>query len=118
MSNGIDIVYIKRFEKLINNENFMNRCFTLNEIEYINSKNKNKLDTIAGIYDSKEAFLKSIKKGINDYNIKDIEVLHNENSDPYIVLHNDIKKDIEIKSISVSISHDKDYAIASVLISL
>lgn len=116
MSNGIDIVYIKRFEKLINNKNFLNKCFTNNEIQYINSKNIHKLETIAGIYASKEAFLKSIKKGINDYSVKDIEILHNENSDPYIILHNEIKKDIEYNSVSLSISHDNDYAIASVII--
>ncbi len=116
MSNGIDIVYIKRFENLINNENFLNKCFTTNEIQYINSKNIHKLETIAGIYASKEAFLKSIKKGINDYSVKDIEILHNKNSDPYIILHNEIKKDIEYTSISLSISHDNDYAIASVII--
>ena len=111
ISNGIDLVEIKRFEKLINNKNFINKYFTLQEVKYINN-----INTMAGIFAAKEAFLKAIKKGINDYIIKDIEILHDANKAPYIVLHNQLKKDIDYKNISLSISHDLNYAIASVII--
>lgn len=113
MSNGIDLVYINRFKSLIN-KNFFNKIFTENELKYINFRN-NDLGTIAGIYASKEAFLKAIKKGINDYSLKDIEINHN-NSVPYITLYNELIE-YNNKNISLSISHDENYAIASVLIS-
>ena len=109
-SNGIDLVKIDRFEKLKNNNSFMNKTFTKKELEYINFRDNN-TSTIAGLYASKEAFLKALKKGLNYCPLKDIEILHNNNA-PYIVFHNESS----IKNISLSISHDGDYAIAIVSI--
>lgn len=106
--NGIDIVKIDRFKELINNETFLNKNFNNNEIKYIN----NNITTLAGLYSCKEAFLKALKKGINNYSLKDIEILHDDNKAPYIIFHNDLK----IDNISVSISHDGDYAISIVSI--
>ena len=114
ISNGIDLVYIPRLQKLINDENFLNRYFSQEEINYINGN----VDTLAGMYASKEAFLKAIKKGINKYNLKDIQVGHNDEGMPYIVLNEAIKKEIDYQDLSLSISHDNDYAIAIVTILL
>ena len=116
ISNGIDIIYINRFEKFIDDTNFLNSIFNDSEIEYI--KKHKKLDTIAGLFAAKEAMLKALKKGINNYSLKDIEILHDSNKAPYIVLHNEIKKDYNIDNISLSISHDKEYAIAIVTLIL
>ena len=113
-SNGVDLVKTDRFLSLKDNDKFMESCFTKNELTYIKKCN-NSISTIAGIYASKEAFLKAIKKGINNYSLKDIEISHNDNNDPFIILHNDLK-DISINNISLSISHDGDYAIAMVSI--
>lgn len=112
ISNGIDLVSIKRFEKFIDNESFLNSIFNTEEIIYI--KKHKKLDTIAGMFAAKEAMLKSIKKGINNYSLKDIEILHDDNNAPYIVLHGKLKEDYEIENISLSISHDGNYAVAIV----
>ena len=114
--NGIDIIYINRFEKYIDDTNFLNSIFNDSEIEYI--KEHKSLDTIAGLFAAKEAMLKALKKGINNYSLKDIEVLHDANKAPYIVLHNEIKKDYNLDNISLSISHDKEYAIAIVTLIL
>lgn len=115
IANGIDFVQIKRFEKLITNPNFLEKTFTSEELKYIQSIDNN-LATIAGIYASKEAFLKAIHQGINAYPFKDIEVFHNEDHAPSIVLHNQIKKDISYREISLSISHDGEYAVASIVL--
>lgn len=115
MKNGIDIVEINRFKELIKNETFMKKIFTKNEIEYIKKRDYS-LHTIAGLYASKEAFLKCFEKGINDYELNNIEVMHNQNNAPYIILNGKILEKLKYKNISLSISHDKDYAIASVLI--
>lgn len=112
--NGIDLVYISRFEHLMENKTFMNSIFLESELTYI--KEHPNLSAIAGIYAAKEACLKALKKGINHYSLKDIEISHNKDNAPFIIFHNDLKKDFEIKSISLSISHDKDYAIAMVSI--
>ncbi len=108
ISNGIDLVKINRFESLKNNNSFMNKTFTEKELKYINFRD-NTTSTIAGLYASKEAFLKALKKGLDYCPLKDIEILHDNNS-PYIVFHNDSS----VKNISLSISHDGDYAVAIV----
>ena len=113
-SIGIDLIKQDRFDKLKNNETFMNNTFNDSELEYIKLSNYNNT-TIAGLFAAKEAFLKSIKKGINNYSLKDIEVLHDDNKAPYIKLHNELYN-LYKNNISVSISHDGDYTTSIVLI--
>lgn len=113
ISNGIDLIKISRFDKLKNNKSFLNKVFNKSEIKYIEKSNYS-LNTIAGIYASKEAFLKAIKCGINDYSLLDIEILHDNNNAPFIKLNGQIKKTYQINNMSLSISHDGDYAISIV----
>ena len=112
ISNGIDLIKIDRFKDLITNERFMNDNFNINEINYIN----NNIETLSGLFSAKEALLKALKKGINNYSLKDIEVIHDDNNAPDIILHNDLYDLYKDYNISVSISHDNDYAVAIVLI--
>ena len=114
-SIGIDLLDHNRFEELKYNETFMNNTFTEQELEYIKSKN-NYNGTIAGLYCSKEAFLKAIKKGIHNYSLKDIEISHEENGAPFIILYNELNELYKNKNINVSISHDVDYTTSVVLI--
>lgn len=113
--NGIDLVKIERFMKLKENPSFMHSIFQEEELEYIHNHNDN-LATIAGIFASKEAFLKAIKKGIDDYSLKDIHISHDSHNAPFILLENRLKEDISFQNISLSISHDGEYAIAMVSI--
>lgn len=115
MKNGIDIVLIKKFNELKDNSIFMEKTFTNEEINYFIKTDYN-INTIAGIYAAKEAFLKAIKKGINSYPLKDIEVMHDIFGSPIIILHNELDRLIDKDNISLSISHDGEYAIASVII--
>lgn len=114
ISNGIDIVKIDRFDKIKHKSDFLNKYFCENEISYIESKNFNS-DTIAGIFAAKEAFLKALKKGIDYCPLNDIEIAHN-NGVPFIVFHNN--SSVDINNMSLSISHDGNYAIAIVSIIL
>lgn len=114
IKNGIDIVKIDRFEKLINNSNFLNNNFNENELKYLEIHNSTA--TLAGLFAAKEAFLKALKKGINNYSLKNIEITHDDNNAPSIILHNDLEDICDINNISVSISHDGDYAISIVSI--
>ena len=112
---GVDLVKVDRFEKNKSNNTFMNNIFNEKELEYIKKKNYNN-QTIAGLFAAKEAFLKAIKKGINDYSLKDVEIFHNDDGAPLINLHNELDKLYGNKIISLSISHDGEYAVATVLI--
>ncbi len=113
MTNGIDIIQINRFEKLKSNTTFMSNTFTQRELNYIEKRNYNN-STIAGMFAAKEAFLKALKKGIENCSLKNIEITHDSNNCPEILLHNELKN--LNHNISVSISHDGEYAIASVIL--
>ena len=116
ISIGVDIVYIGRISKNIDDNNrFINRVYTKDEINYCKSK-KNVSHHFAGRLAGKEAVSKALEMtwegGIN---WKDIEIINEENGIPRVVLHGEAKKVADkrkIRNIKVSISHEKEYAIA------
>lgn len=112
MNCGVDIINVNRFSKI--KSNFINKYYTKEEILYIESKGNN-IETIAGIYAAKEAFLKAIGVALDKYPLKSIEVLH-VNGRPILNISEDIKKEIDKYNFSLSISHDDTYAIAFVII--
>ncbi|TKJ17315.1 4-phosphopantetheinyl transferase [Candidatus Woesearchaeota archaeon B3_Woes] len=103
---GIDIEDISRFKKIPfdRNKSFYNKIFTNKEIEYCKKKS-NPSQHFAVRFCAKEAFIKAINEKINDYKL--IEVLIKGNK-PFIKWKN--------VNSSLSLSHDKDKAIACVLI--
>lgn len=119
---GIDIVEISRVKKSIENtgEIFLEKVFTSKEIEYCESKGKQKYQHYAGRFCAKEAVFKAVSKFLEskyDIDWKDIEVLSDESGRPYVVLHNEILNK-KIQSIDVSISHCRDYAVANCVVTI
>lgn len=122
---GNDIIEVERIQKSIEDlgENFLNRVYTKNEIEYCESKNKNKYQHYAARFAVKEAVFKAISTLLTDkYSIswKNVEIIHDEKGKPnikFLSLTKEVEKELsKIISIDVSISHIKDYAIANVSI--
>ncbi len=112
MKIGLDIVDIDRIKKLIIKNTFFNKI--LNDDEILLYKDA-RAETIAGIFATKEAFLKAIGTGIDAYGFKDISVLKNESGKPFLKLSNRVLEEFDIISSDVSISHEKNIA-ASVVI--
>ncbi|WP_077369790.1 NAD(P)H-hydrate dehydratase [Anaerosalibacter sp. Marseille-P3206] len=115
-SIGIDIVKINRIERIMdkNGERFLNKVFTTDEIEYIKNKKEN-IATISGIFASKEAVSKLLGTGIGKVSWKDIEVYHDFFGKPLIILHGNAyirMKEKLIQNIHLTISHEREYAIA------
>ena len=104
---GVDIVDIERFRKKEYNENkkFYDKIFAKSEIKYCLSF-KNNSEHFAGKFAIKEAVKKSIKENIS---FKEIITDH-DNSRPKIIL----KKKLNYRFL-VSVSHEKDFAIAMVI---
>ena len=118
---GIDIIDIRRIKKNINNKKFINKIFTTTEIK--NNKNKNKEMHYAKRYAAKEAFSKALGTGFRDQlNFKNIEIKNDKLGKPYIskniTLNKLIKKKFKISkyNIFLSISDEKNYALANVII--
>lgn len=113
--SGIDIIEIDRIRKAINNNNrFMERIFSENELSYINSRNNN-VNTIAGLFAAKEAVSKALGSGISGFKWTDIEVFSEKSGKPSIRLFGMAKELAEkedISNIHISISHSKDNAVA------
>ncbi|MDS1003686.1 holo-ACP synthase [Clostridium sporogenes] len=117
---GTDITEIKRIEKATTrNKNFINKLFTKDEVELWKKKNFN-LWFIAGRFAAKEAISKALGTGIRGFNFKDIEIINNELGKPEVVLkpkaEEIIKKISKNYKIHLSISHEKEYAIAYALL--
>lgn len=107
---GIDIVEIKRVEKLIKKygSRFINRTFTKKEIQYCRHK-PNPAQHYAGRFAVKEAIIKALGKPLT---LKEIEV----DKGPKLKLTGKAKNALEDKKILLSISHDHEYAVAQAIL--
>ena len=122
IGNGVDIVDNKRIEKLLLNNNFLNRIFTYNEIK-CSKKSQNKINFFAKRFAAKEAFVKALGTGFrNNINFSDIEIINNKKGKPEIKISKKIKNLIirKFKSkkpkIYVSLSDEKKHSIAYVIL--
>lgn len=113
---GIDALDIVRVQKFIENERFLNKFFTDYEVKYITST-INKTMRMAGIFCAKEAFLKALGIGLkNGISLNEIEVNHDKNGKPFIILSENAKKLIKMMNItdvqiSISHTHTTSYAV-------
>ncbi len=114
---GTDIVNVKRIAKM-DIKDFCKKVFTEDEANYIISK-KNPVYTAAGIFAAKEAVVKALGTGfVSDVTYKDIEICHNTQGMPFVLLKNKAKAillDLG-EEMHISISHDGNYAIAFAMI--
>ncbi len=117
---GVDLAKISRFKRLINKENFLTKFFNPVEIEYIKSKGVGASQSLAGRFDAREAFFKALGTGFAGFSSRDITVINNSNGRPSIIPSDKVKEVLDNKSdnwnIHLSISHEKEYAIAQVIL--
>ena len=115
---GIDLVEIDRFKRIIEarGDKFQKRIFTDNEIEYCLAKFSPVIH-LAGRFAAKEAVYKAMRM---EWQIgfcwKDIEVLTSTGGFPEVRFHKaaqEALKRSELYHIEVSITHTKNYAVAS-----
>ncbi len=112
---GTDIQIISKFEKKIDNERFLDKLFTMEELSILKGKSSK---SYVGFFCAKEAMAKALGTGFVGFTPKDIEIKKTPEGKPFITLYNKaetISKHININNINVSISHSDDYAIAFVV---
>ena len=124
ISNGIDIIDIRRIKKTIDKYKFRfkKKCFHLGEISKSEARLKS-VESYAKRYAAKEACAKALGTGLaRGVFWKDIEVQNDKFGKPKIKLHNNAHKFLKKitknndYSIEVSLSDEKKYAIANVII--
>ena len=120
---GTDIIDISRIQKLLNKNNrFKNRIFSTKEIKYCDLK-KNNIACYSKRFAAKEAFTKALGTGMSKgISFNEISINNNKNGAPFIELLGKTKTIIKnlIKrknSIFLSLSDEKKYAVAMVVIS-
>ena len=123
IAHGIDIVNIKRIENLYYKypSKFIKRIFTEKEIKnthFYNLSNSRRIEKIAGRFATKEAAYKALElKSSVIVGFHDIIILDNKLGKPSLLFSEKVKKSIENDfKVSVSISHEKNYVIASVIL--
>ncbi len=121
---GTDIVEIPRVKKVLekHGDMFLERILSADELpmleKYTNPDKK--VTFIAGRWAAKEAFSKALKTGIGDKCVfTEISILPTESGAPeikclYGVTQNTVKS-AGIAAMHVSISHERDYAVATVI---
>ena len=114
---GTDIVEIARLDKSL--ESVKKHCFSPAEIAYCD-KYRESLPHYAGRWAAKEAFAKALGSGFGGACAwLDLEILNNECGKPEMHLSGTSLQTFEKlggKTIHLSISHEKNYATAFVII--
>ena len=113
---GIDIVEIARIEQAIMQwqDSFLKRIYTEAELD----TSSNRIPTLAANFAAKEAVMKALGTGTKGVGWREIEVVSDPNGKPLIQLHGRARNkanEIGISDFSISLSHTKEYAVASVV---
>lgn len=116
---GTDIIEIDRIKESIESlgDKFLNKVFTEKEILYCESKKAQKYQHYAARFAAKEAIFKAISESLKDKFAlawTDYEILNDEDGKPNVNISGIDLSNIE--NIDLSISHCKQYAVATVVV--
>lgn len=117
---GTDICQINRVKNAYKHygKRFLKRVLTEKELKYVTSNKKNIIPRLAGRFAAKEAASKVLETGLKGVYFKEIEILRDKSGAPKVFLHKRAKKIAQAKKLTnfeVSISHEKDFALAMVV---
>ena len=114
---GLDIIEIDRIKNSIEkySPKFEKRVFTSNEINYCKSQG-DPVKHFAARFAVKEAVSKCLGTGITGtLGFQDMEITHEDTGKPVLNMTGkgkELFQKLKLKSIHISISHDRTYAIA------
>ncbi len=118
---GIDIVEIKRLEKISKRwgKGFMEKVYTDKELAYANSR-RFPYQHLAARFAAKEAIFKALGEVETDFvGWKNIEILNDAYGKPVVHWHNEAetsRRKRNLKGAVVSLSHTENYAVASAML--
>ncbi len=116
---GTDIIETDRIKEAIQTQgkSFLNKVFTIHEIEYCENRKSQKYQHYAARFAAKEAIFKALSTMLNNkYDItwQNIQIKNIGNGKPLVEFINTQLENIE--SIDISMAHIKDYSTATAVI--
>lgn len=114
---GCDIIEVRRVKDAMLNKNFILKVYTDKEASYCNTKKGDiRYQHYAARFATKEAVYKALPEKIkekNEISFKNIEITNTETGKPKVEI---IGVELKKISIDVSLSHVKEYAIATCVV--
>ena len=111
---GADLCSIERMRKALTSKHFRDRIFSSEEISYCERKGERRYESYAAGFAAREAFCKASGRTLGDVMFGGNFALIRSDGVPSIRLTG--KLIIPSAKIFVSITHEKDYALAMVVI--
>ncbi len=113
---GVDIIEIERIKNVFERygDKFLNRIYTVGEIRYC----RGRAPQLASRFAAKEAVMKLLGTGIRGVHWSHIEVVRGRGQAPTILLHGTAlarAKRIGVEYVALSLSHSRDFAVATVV---
>ena len=118
---GIDIVEIKRLEKISKKwgRGFLNKVYTPRELAYAKSR-RYPYQHLAARFAAKEAIFKALGEVERDFvGWKNVEIVNDAYGKPVVHWHGQAEKTRRAKHLKgavVSLSHTENYAVASAML--
>ncbi|MFN2257331.1 MAG: holo-ACP synthase [Desulfuromonadaceae bacterium] len=118
---GTDIVRVERFDEFIahNNRGVLERLFTRTELEYALPR-RQAAEHLAARFAAKEAFLKALGTGLREgLTWQDMEVCKDHYGAPSLKLSGRAEELFHARSLHtvfLSYSHEREYAVATVVL--
>jgi holo-[acyl-carrier protein] synthase len=115
---GVDVVHVRRIEHWIGVPGLTERFFHPDELASAVSRGSSMALSLAARFAAKEAFGKALGTGLRGIRLADIRVINNHNGRPDMELYGSARKRFEesgARSIFLSLTHERDNAIAMVV---
>jgi holo-[acyl-carrier protein] synthase len=116
---GIDLVSVARVERMVDRwgMKFLKRVFTDGEIAYCRGRARPAL-SLAARFAAKEAFFKAVShRNPGGIGFRSIEVVVGSEGGPALSVHGRAREALGTLDAALSISHDRELAVAIVVVS-
>jgi holo-[acyl-carrier protein] synthase len=116
---GVDMVQVSRIEHWLEQPGLSERFFHPEELRQLKAPFKQRSQSLAARFAAKEAFAKALGTGLRGIVLKDIRVESNHEGKPAIFCEGTAAAACVARgaaAIHVSLSHERDFAVAVVVI--
>ncbi|MBI4200083.1 MAG: holo-ACP synthase [Chloroflexi bacterium] len=115
---GVDIVETSRIARAVERwgERFLSRIYTAQELAYC----RGRVPQLAARFAAKEAVMKALGTGRRGVGWRDVEVVRVRGGRPTVQLQGralQVARAFRVAEVALSLSHSRDYAVASVVLS-